>query len=173
MKNKFFLCFIIFFFIFCFIVLFKGLKNPKTYIPDTTFGNSFSKFVSNDLFSGKEIYSEELFKNDKVYVLNIWASWCLPCREEHPKLMKLKENSKLEVIGLNYKDDVNNAKNFINKFGNPYSKIITDKDGTISISMGAYGVPETFIIGKNKMILKKFIGPLNNQSLNQIELLLK
>ena len=173
MKNKFFLSLITFFFIFCFIVLLKGLKNPKTYIPDTTFGNSFSKFVSNDLFSGKEILSEELFKNDKVYVLNIWASWCLPCREEHPKLMKLKENSKLEVIGLNYKDDVNNAKNFINKFGNPYSKIITDKDGTISISMGAYGVPETFIIGKNKMILKKFIGPLNNQSLNQIELLLK
>ena len=80
---------------------------------------------------------------------------------------------KIEIIGLNYKDNISNAKKFINNLGNPYSEILTDSDGTISIGIGAYGVPETFIINKNKIILKKFIGPINTKSLKEIESLTK
>ena len=87
--------------------------------------------------------------------------------------MKLKDNPYIKIIGLNYKDNPNNAKKFIKQLGNPYSEIVTDRDGTISVSLGAYGVPETFIIDKNKKIIKKFIGQINDKSLNEIKSLLK
>ena len=80
---------------------------------------------------------------------------------------------KIKIIGLNYKDNLDSAKKFINNMGNPYSEIVTDEDGTISIALGAYGVPETLVIDANKIILKKFIGPLNNQSLKEIKSFLK
>jgi len=106
-------------------------------------------------------------------VLNIWASWCVPCREEHSLLMKLSKNQSIKLIGLNYKDNLNNAQKFIDELGNPYSQILMDKDGTLAIEFGAYGVPETFIIDKDRKILKKFIGPLNKKILKEIELYLK
>jgi len=87
--------------------------------------------------------------------------------------MQLSSNPSVRIIGLNYKDELTNAKKFINEMGNPYSEILIDNDGTISIELGAYGIPETFIIDKNKIILKKFVGPINDQSLKEIESLLK
>ena len=87
--------------------------------------------------------------------------------------MQLSKNPSIKIIGLNYKDDLDSAKKFINNMGNPYSEIVTDEDGTISIALGAYGVPETLVINANKIILKKFIGPLNNQSLKEIKSFLK
>ena len=87
--------------------------------------------------------------------------------------MQLSSNPSIRIIGLNYKDDLTNAKKFINEMGNPYSEIIIDNDGTISIELGAYGIPETFVIDTNKIILKKFVGPINDQSLKEIESLLK
>jgi cytochrome c biogenesis protein CcmG/thiol:disulfide interchange protein DsbE len=125
------------------------------------------------LYSEITIQSDKIFAGEEYYILNIWASWCLPCRDEHLILMKLRNNSSIKLIGLNYKDDPNNAKKFIDELGNPYSMIITDKKGTIAIDLGAYGVPETFIINKNRKIIKKFIGSLNQKSLNEIKLILK
>jgi cytochrome c biogenesis protein CcmG/thiol:disulfide interchange protein DsbE len=130
-------------------------------------------FESKDLYSEITIQSDKIFAGEEYYILNIWASWCLPCRDEHLILMKLRNNSSIKLIGLNYKDDPNNAKKFIDELGNPYSMIITDKKGTIAIDLGAYGVPETFIINKNRKIIKKFIGSLNQKSLNEIKLILK
>ena len=83
--------------------------------------------------------------------------------------MHLSKNSKINLIGLNYKDRSNNAKKFINDFGNPFSTILIDPDGTISIELGAYGIPETIIINKDHKIIKKFIGPLTNNNLKEIE----
>ncbi len=93
----------------------------------------------------------------------------MPCRIEHPFLMELSHNSKINLVGLNYKDRSNNAKKFINDFGNPYSIILIDPNGTISIELGAYGVPETFIVNKDQKIVKKFIGPLTKKNLKEIE----
>ena len=109
------------------------------------------------------ISSEEIFKNDKFYLLNIWASWCVPCREEHAYLLNLSESSDLELIGLNYKDKSENAKKFLDELNNPYDFILSDKDGTISIEWGAYGVPESFLI-YNKKVIKKIIGPISQKS---------
>ena len=173
MKKKTLLIIITIFVLFCFVVLLKGLSNSNTYVPDTKVGKQLLSFKAKKLFSNEEVISDELFFENKIYLLNIWASWCVPCRIEHPNLMQLSSNPSIRIIGLNYKDDLTNAKKFINQMGNPYSEIIIDKDGTISIDLGAYGIPETFIIDKNKKVLKKFIGPINDQSLKEIESLLK
>jgi len=173
MKKFFFLIVVIVFVLFCFVVLLKGLSNSNTYIPSTSSGKKLISFESKKLFNNQEVNSDELFFEDKIYLLNIWASWCLPCRAEHNILMELSKNSSIKIIGLNYKDNIVNAKRFINEFGNPYSEILTDNDGIISIELGAYGVPETLIIDNNKIILKKFVGPLDNESLKEIKILLK
>lgn len=164
---------IIFFFIFCFIVLFKGLNNSNIYIPKLKSEKLLINFKSKELFSEIEISSDKLFIDSDFYILNIWSSWCLPCRDEHKFLMQLNKNSSLMIVGLNYKDKSINAKKFLNELGNPYSTILLDTDGTISIELGAYGVPETFLINDEKKIIKKIIGPINEQLINEINLMIK
>lgn len=164
---------IIFFFIFCFIVLFKGLNNSNIYIPKLKSEKLLINFKSKELFSEIEISSDKLFIDSDFYILNIWSSWCLPCRDEHKFLMQLNKNSSLMIVGLNYKDKSVNAKKFLNELGNPYSTILLDTDGTISIELGAYGVPETFLINDEKKIIKKIIGPINEQLINEINLMIK
>ena len=87
--------------------------------------------------------------------------------------MQLSKNELIKLIGLNYRDNFNNAKKFIDDFGNPYSRILIDKDGTLAVEFGAYGVPETFLIDKNKNIIKKFAGPINQEIVNEIKLIIK
>jgi len=173
MKKKTLLIIIIIFALFCFVVLLKGLSNSNTYVPDTKVGKQLLSFKTKKLFNNEEVISDELFFENKIYLLNLWASWCVPCRTEHHILMKLSSNPSVRIIGLNYKDDLINAKKFINQMGNPYSEILIDNDGTISIELGAYGVPETFLIDENRIILKKFVGPINDKSLKEVESLLK
>ena len=160
MKNKLipFLIFLVF--IVIFIIFYKGLQNSNIYTP-----NSKSSFevpsVSVKLFNSNEIVNTlEIFSSDKFYLLNIWSSWCVPCRQEHSILMELTKNDNLKVIGINYKDTKKNANNFLKELGNPYDNIIFDNKGTNAIEWGAYGVPESFLINNNK-IIKKYIGPLN------------
>ena len=173
MNKKKLLGIISIFFIFCFIVFLKSLNTPNIYVPSATVGKKIPLFETKKLFSNEKVNSSELFNKDKFYLVNIWSSWCAPCRKEHPILMELSKNALIEIIGLNYKDDSFKAKKFIKDFGNPYSEIITDLDGIISIELGAYGVPETLIIDQNKLIFKKYVGPLDNQSLKEINTLLK
>ena len=173
MKNKIPISLIIFFFIFCFIVLFKGLNNSNIYVPKLKSEKILINFKSKELFSEIEISSDQLFIDSDFYILNIWSSWCLPCRDEHKFLMQLSKNSSLMIVGLNYKDKPINAKKFLNELGNPYSTILLDTDGTISIELGAYGVPETFLINDEKKIIKKIIGPINKQLINEINLMIK
>jgi cytochrome c biogenesis protein CcmG/thiol:disulfide interchange protein DsbE len=87
--------------------------------------------------------------------------------------MELSKIQSVKLIGLNYRDNLNNAKDFINEFGNPYSQIIIDNEGTLSVEFGAYGVPETLIIDKDKKIIKKFIGPINKEIVEEIKLIIK
>ena len=173
MKNKILLFVIILFLIFCFVILFKSLNNSNIYVPKTVSEKTLVNFNSKDFFSEVEISSDQIFVGNEFYILNIWSSWCSPCRDEHPKLMQLSKNSSVKLIGLNYKDNPKNAKKFIDILGNPYSMIIIDENGTISIELGAYGVPETFVINKDKKIIKKFIGPLSEESIKKINLILK
>ena len=173
MKNKFSLFIIITVLSFCFVIFYKGLNNSNTYAPKIKDKKNIPIFEAKDFNSSAYLNSEKIFEEDTFYIVNIWASWCVPCRTEHPLLMELSKNQSAKLIGLNYRDNLNNAKNFINELGNPYSQIIIDYDGTLSVEFGAYGVPETFIIDKNKMIIKKFIGPINKKIVEEIKAIIK
>tara|TARA_B100000767_G_C19535485_1_gene438483 strand:- start:125 stop:646 length:522 start_codon:yes stop_codon:yes gene_type:complete len=173
MKNKFSLFIIIIFLSFCFVVFYKGLNNQNTYIPKISDKKSIPIFEAKDFNSSTYLSSKKIFGDDTFYIVNIWASWCVPCRVEHPLLMELSKNQSAKLIGLNYRDNLNNAKMFINELGNPYFQTIIDEDGTLSVEFGAYGVPETFIINKNKKIIKKIMGPINKEILEEIKLIIK
>ena len=102
----------------------------------------------------------------KVWVLNVWASWCISCRAEHKVITRLAEKNLVAVIGLNYKDDPKDARRWLKQFGNPYTASLIDQDGRVGIDFGVYGVPETFVIGKDGMIKYKHIGPVTQESLD-------
>ena len=172
MKTKILLPFTAASFLFIFFILYMGLNRSNIYTPETVTNEKIPVFKVKVFDSQKELNSIEIFENDIYYLLNIWASWCIPCREEHQYLMELKRNKKLEIVGLNYKDKVKNANNFLNELNNPYTLILSDTDGTIAIEWGAYGVPETFLIYNGK-IIKKIIGPMNNNLFKEIERVVK
>ena len=173
MKKKFNLFIIIIFLSFSFVIFYKGLNNSSTYTPQIIDKKNIPIFKAKDFNSNAYVDSEKIFKEDIFYVVNIWASWCVPCRMEHPLLMELSKIQSLKLIGFNYRDNQINAKNFVNKFGNPYSKILIDNDGILAVEFGAYGVPETFVINKNKKIIRKFVGPLNQEIVDEIKLIVK
>jgi cytochrome c biogenesis protein CcmG, thiol:disulfide interchange protein DsbE len=103
----------------------------------------------------------------RVTVLNVFASWCVPCRDEHPFLLELSKDKRFTLAGFNYKDEAVNASNFIQKLGNPYDEIGTDLSGRAGIDWGIYGVPETYIIDKSGAISHKHVGPLDAQVIEQ------
>ena len=167
MKKNIIYLTIILFAIFIFTLFYIGLQKQNTYVPNQV-NKKIIEFSSKDLFSGIKINSGDVISENKFTIINIWASWCLPCRSEHKHLMSLKNIYNINLIGLNYKDKPSNAKKFINELGNPFKKILTDPSGIISIEIGAYGIPETFIISSEKKIIKKFIGPLTKKNIKEI-----
>ena len=106
------------------------------------------------------------YKN--YYIINIWASWCVPCRDEHPFLMKLANENKVKIFGINYKDSKMNALTFLKELGNPFYDIGIDSNGQNSIELGAYGVPETYLIDNNGIIILKHVGPINKNMYQKI-----
>lgn len=167
MQNKLLLIFFIVLFGFIFFIFFKSLDKESTYSPNKIIKKDIPVFVSKIFNSNRNFTSKEVFNKDEYYLLNIWASWCIPCKEEHHLIMNLSKIKKINVIGLNYKDNMGNAKKFLKDLGNPYEKILIDHNGTLAIEWGAYGVPESFFIFKDK-ILKRYIGPLNKENVNEI-----
>ncbi len=103
----------------------------------------------------------------QVWVLNVWASWCVSCRAEHEVITALANKNLVSVIGLNYKDESDDATRWLEQFGNPYTASVIDRDGRVGIDWGVYGVPETFVIGADGMIKYKHIGPVTHESLEQ------
>lgn len=101
---------------------------------------------------------------EKVTLLNIFASWCGPCREEHPVLIEIAKDTRFQLLGLNYKDKSENAVGFLTELGNPYAKVGADEAGRAGIDWGVYGVPETFVIGPDGIIRYKHVGPLTPES---------
>jgi cytochrome c biogenesis protein CcmG/thiol:disulfide interchange protein DsbE len=104
----------------------------------------------------------------KVTLVNIFASWCIPCLDEHPQITTLSKDSRIRLIGLNYKDQDDNARRFLLQNGNPYAAIGVDAKGRAGIEWGVYGVPETFIIDRNGRIAYKFVGPIMPDALDKI-----
>lgn len=100
-----------------------------------------------------------------VSVVNVWASWCAPCREEHPLLMKLAAETGIRLVGIDYKDDPENARRFLGALGNPFAAVGADRDGRAAIDWGVYGVPETFVVAPDGTIAFKHVGPLSAESI--------
>ena len=172
MKTKIFFSVAIISSLIIFFVLFKGLQNTNIYTPQVDVKKDIPYFEAKIFDSDIVKNSNEIFQKKNFYLLNIWASWCAPCRDEHPILLKLKDEVNLEIIGLNYKDNIINAKKFLKELNSPYRLILSDENGIIAIEWGAYGVPETFLI-HNKRIKKRYVGPLNMNSIIEIKKLIE
>ena len=110
-----------------------------------------------------KIATEDL--RGKVWILNVWASWCVACRIEHPLLVEFSKTGAVPIYGLNYKDKRDDAIRWLGKFGNPYTRSLSDTDGLVGIDFGVYGVPETFVIDKAGVIRMKHIGPVTPEVL--------
>ena len=172
MKSKVIAITLILFFLITFVIFFKGLKIPNLYTPISIQEKEVPSFELKSFGNDTKIISEKIFRGNKYYLMNIWSSWCIPCRDEHKFLMELKKDKKIELIGFNYKDNFKNATNFLKDLGNPYNIIVSDRDGIASINWGAYGVPESFLIHENK-IIKRFIGPINYENLLEIKKIIR
>lgn len=104
----------------------------------------------------------------KVSVVNVWASWCVPCHDEAPLLTSLSKDQRLQLVGINYKDAPENARRFLGRYGNPFSVVGIDGNGRASIEWGVYGVPETFVVGRDGTIRYKLVGPLTPQNFDSV-----
>jgi len=104
----------------------------------------------------------------KVSVVNVWASWCVPCHDEAPLLTALAKDTRLQIVGINYKDSPDNARRFLGRYGNPFSMVGVDGNGRGSIEWGVYGVPETFVVGRDGTIVYKMVGPVTPANLDSV-----
>ncbi|MGB7815218.1 MAG: DsbE family thiol:disulfide interchange protein [Methylotenera sp.] len=144
--------------------LFKGLFLDPHEVPSPLVGNPAPKFQAPVLGeAGKTFNSDDL--KGQVWLLNVWASWCAACREEHPVLMAMEKTGQIATYGLDYKDTDAEAQAVLKEHGNPYKVVATDADGKIGIDYGVYGVPETYVIDKAGVIRYKQIGPITEEIL--------
>lgn len=104
----------------------------------------------------------------KVSVVNVWASWCVPCHDEAPLLIQLGRDKRLQIVGINYKDKPENARRFLGRYGNPYGIVGVDGNGRAAIEWGVYGVPETFVIGREGTIVYKMVGPVTAENMDTV-----
>jgi cytochrome c biogenesis protein CcmG/thiol:disulfide interchange protein DsbE len=146
--------------------LFAGLGlNPRE-VPSPLVGKPAPAFRLPQLHAPDRQFAREDMLG-QVWLLNIWASWCVSCRDEHPLLTELAKARIVPIVGLNYKDKPDDAKAWLSRYGDPYSLSVTDADGRIGIDWGVYGVPETFVIDKAGVIRRKHIGPVTRDSLEK------
>ncbi len=161
--------------LFAVLVLFlvRGLNLDPREVPSPLIGKPAPAFTLPRLDDpARKIGREDLL--GKVWMLNVWASWCVACREEHPLLVEYSRRKSVPVYGLNYKDGRAEAQRWLANFGNPYDASMSDTDGRVGIDFGVYGVPETFIIDKRGVVRFKQIGPITPAALrDKIEPLLE
>ncbi|MGQ0484515.1 MAG: DsbE family thiol:disulfide interchange protein [Hyphomicrobiales bacterium] len=144
----------------------KGLDRDPSLLPSTLIAKQVPDFDLPPVkgrtlgLSSKNILGE-------VSLVNVFASWCVACRAEHPLFMKLAENGTVPIHGLNYKDAPDDAAQWLNTMGDPYTRTGTDRDGRVAIDFGVYGVPETFVVGSDGLIAHKHIGAITEQALSE------
>ena len=147
-------------------LLWRGLSLDPKKVPSPLIDKQAPTFALAML----EDQSRNLSTTDmagQVWVLNVWASWCVSCRAEHEVITDLASRNLVTVVGLNYKDEPTDATRWLKKYGNPYAVSVIDRDGRVGIDWGVYGVPETFVIGADGLIKYKHIGPVTHESLEK------
>ncbi len=152
------------FFLLLALLAFGLTRDPKL-VPSPLIGKLAPSFDLPRLYDSSRNFAPKQYRG-KVWILNVWASWCVACRAEHAVITRLSDMKLLDVIGLNYKDEPADGQRWLQQFGNPYTLSAVDYDGRAGIDWGVYGVPETFIIGKDGLIKYKHIGPVTDKVLN-------
>jgi len=148
-------------------VFFMGLGRDPNLVPSALIDQSVPSFELPPINgSGGGLTSADL--TGAVTVVNVFASWCIPCRAEHPLWMDLAEKGEVRLIGINYKDEAGAATRWLAELGDPYERIGADRDGRVGIDWGVYGVPETFIVDKEGRIRYKHVGPVSEQTWREV-----
>jgi cytochrome c biogenesis protein CcmG/thiol:disulfide interchange protein DsbE len=146
--------------------LYKGLHMDPHQVPSPLIGKPAPEFRLTQVADpGKSLSRDELL--GKVWLLNVWASWCVSCREEHPVLVEFAKTGVVPIYGLDYKDTRDEALKWLGALGNPYQASLFDQDGRVGIDYGVYGVPETYVIDKSGTIRYKQIGPITPEILEE------
>jgi cytochrome c biogenesis protein CcmG/thiol:disulfide interchange protein DsbE len=160
---------IIIFIIFLFIisVFYKSLTRDTNYNTSNLINKEVSEFKIA-YFNERDFYTKEDLKKNDYTLINFWASWCVPCKVEHPILMKLSKENNLKILGVNFKDKEKQANKFLKDLGNPYNFLAKDINGKQSVSFGIYGIPESILINKELLVIQKFVGPLSFDNYNKI-----
>lgn len=143
-----------------------GLNRDPREIPSPLVGQPAPAFTLQQLQAPNKTFSPAEMRG-QVWLLNVWASWCVSCRDEHPILVALAQSKRVPIVGLNYKDKSADALQWLIQFGNPYVLSVIDLDGRVGIDYGVYGVPETYVIDKQGVIRMKHIGPVTPKILQE------
>ena len=153
-------------------IFYLSLNRSSNYDTKFLVGNKIADIELRSLQSEK-FFTNDDFKNNNYTLINFWASWCTPCRIEHPYLMMLSKNHHLKILGINFKDKKINALKFLEELGDPYDYLARDSSGKQSVNFGIYGIPESILIDSKFNILKKIIGPLNEKDIKEIKEIIK
>tara|TARA_B110000971_G_scaffold159516_1_gene163004 strand:- start:853 stop:1374 length:522 start_codon:yes stop_codon:yes gene_type:complete len=168
MKINFSKIIIFSFVVFLISVFWMGLKKNNNYNTKNLTGSEISSFKLPSIYNG-DIISDETLKQNQFTLINFFASWCAPCRLEHKYLIKLANHNKdIKILGINFKDKKKNVINFLNELDDPYDYVVEDQDGKASILFGIYGIPETILINKELIIIKKIVGPIDKKQFEEI-----
>ena len=164
----------IIFLIFLFIlsVFFIGLNRDTNYNTANQINKEIPDFKVSYLEEENFFTKNDLRKNNFT-LINFWASWCAPCRIEHPLLIRLSEEKNMKIVGVNFKDKKEQANKFLGELGNPYDVSTKDTNGKQSVLFGIYGIPESILINKELIVIKKFVGPLSVNDFNYIKEIIK
>ena len=147
--------------------LYRGLDLDPKLIPSVLINKPAPEFNLAALPGYEKGLATGDLKGQKLVLVNVFASWCVACRVEHPLLMDLKRKGLVDIYGLNYKDEPGDAVQWLNRFGDPYTQIGSDRDGRVGIDFGVYGVPETFLVNEKGVIIEKITGPISQPILQE------
>ena len=148
--------------IFLISMFWKGLKINHNYDTKNLIGDRISNFKLVEIKNNSQYISEEDLKKNEYTLINFFASWCAPCRDEHKYLLRLSnKSSEIQIIGINFKDKKTHVSNFLEELGNPYNFVGEDIDGKISILFGVYGIPESILVNNELNVIKKITGPID------------
>ncbi|MFT4564911.1 MAG: cytochrome c biogenesis protein CcmG/thiol:disulfide interchange protein DsbE [Gammaproteobacteria bacterium] len=148
-------------------VLAIGLTLDPRHVPSPLIGKPLPTFALPDLHHDDVVLTaDDLTKRPRL--LNVWASWCVACRVEHPLLLDFAKSGKFDIVGLNYKDERKDALAWLTRHGNPYKQIVYDRVGRLGLDLGVYGVPETFVIDRDGIIRHKQVGPVTGTALREV-----
>ncbi len=173
MKNKFLKLPIILFFIILFIFFYLLIidRNPAK-VPSALLNKNVPIFVTKTLVKNEKFSSSKEF-GDQVTLVNFFATWCKPCKDEHAFIMRFSSEKNIKIVGINYKDNPKKTIEWLKKLGNPYSNVALDKNGKIAIDWGVYGIPETFIINSRGIIKYRHVGAITPKIYKKINLIIK